>query len=135
MGIGDDMKSLVIGGSSLDTLIRVGEIQEMKKDMTLWADHVTQTVGSTGAGKALCLATLGSEVNFITALGIDQEAEKIRTYFEGENIHLHPVLTDKTSTHTNIMHSEGHRITVFTQEGSTNPQLHGGSTYASVVPL
>lgn len=121
---GDNMKSLVIGGSSVDTLIHVPEIKSIADDMSLWATHVSTNIGGTGAGKALCLDVLGSEVTFITDLGNDDNRSVIKSFFNNTEVTLLPVETNQTTAHTNIMHSQGKRISVFTAAGTDIPPIH-----------
>lgn len=108
------MKALVIGGSSWDTLIHVDELGIIKDDMSLWANSVVETVGGTGAGKALCLDALGEEVILVTDIGKDVAGNKIMSYFERTKIKVIPLLVDTSTTHTNIMHSMGKRLSIFT---------------------
>ena len=117
------MKALVIGGSSWDTLIHVGELKEIPDDLMLWADNVVETVGGTGAGKALCLDALGNEVTFITDIGNDEIGSKIMNYFANKNLKFLRVETDYSTAHTNIMHSGGNRISIFTSTPTVQPKI------------
>lgn len=117
------MKALVIGGSSWDTLIHVDEISSIEDDMSLWAKSVIKTVGGTGAGKALCLDSLGDEVTFITNVGRDENGLKIIDFFRETSVNLVCLEVDKSTSHTNLMHSKGKRISVFTAVPSFNPKI------------
>lgn len=117
------MKSLVIGGCSVDTLIHVPEINSIADDMSLWATNVSTNIGGTGAGKALALDVLGSEVTFITDLGNDEYRPIIESFFSTTSIQVLPVETDKCTAHTNIMHSQGKRISIFTSVGTKRPPI------------
>lgn len=108
------MKILVLGGCSWDTLIHVGEIHSLEDDMSLWADNVVETVGGTGAGKALCLDALGHDVTLVTKIGEDELGNKIKSYFDETGIKVINLSSKKSTAHTNLMHSKGKRITVFT---------------------
>ncbi len=121
--VGDNMKSLVIGGSSIDTLIHVDELKHIKDDMSLFANDVVESIGGTGAGKSLCLDALGSKVTLITGLGKDTYGDKIIEYFDTTNIRFLPIETDKTTTHTNIMHDKGKRLSIFTSMPKKNPEI------------
>lgn len=118
------MKALVIGGSSWDTLIHVPEIKEIKDDMSLWANRVVETVGGTGAGKALALSSLGVEVTLITDLGKDKYREKILDFLTNNNINVIKLETDKSTAHTNLMHSKEKRISVFTSYPEIDPPFY-----------
>jgi sugar/nucleoside kinase (ribokinase family) len=117
------MNALVIGGSSWDTLIHVHELNEIRDDMMLWADHVIETVGGTGAGKALCLDALDNNVTLITTVGDDSYSSKIMEYFKNTKIKVYPLKTDKSSAHTNIMHSEGKRLSIYTSSPTNKPPV------------
>lgn len=123
MNSGDNMKTLVIGGSAWDTLIHVDEINSIEDDMSLWANNVVETVGGTGAGKALCLDSLGENVTFLNDLADDEIGDKIKSFFSNTTVHLIPLKTDKSTAHTNLMHSKGKRISVFTSTPTTNPKI------------
>lgn len=116
------MKALVIGYSAWDTLIHVDEINELKDDMFLWSNKIIETVGSTGAGKALALDVLGVDVTLITNIGDDENGKKISNFFERTNIKIVNVPVDKSESHTNIMHGDGRRISIVTG----NPTSVGG---------
>lgn len=107
-------KMLVIGVSSYDTLIHVHEINEIKEDMSLWAKKVIYAVGGTGAGKALALNQLGIKSKLITELGNDDEKVHILNEFEKHKIDYKILKADQTTKHTNIMHSNGKRLSIFT---------------------
>jgi sugar/nucleoside kinase (ribokinase family) len=124
IGLGDNMKSLVIGTSSIDTLIHVGDINQIQEDMSLWADYVATTIGSTGAGKAFALDVLGTDITLITDLGNDSFKDVILDFFATTSIHLKVLQTDKSTAHTNIMHSNGKRISIFTSMPTTIPSIH-----------
>ena len=120
------MNVLVIGSCGWDTLIHVDEIKELHDDISLWAKNVIETVGGTGAGKALALDVLGANVTLVTDLADDDAGKKIRDFFSKTNINLIPLKTDKTVTHTNLMHGYGNRITVFTNFHSKEPDYYDG---------
>lgn len=121
---GDIMKSLVLGTSSVDTLIYVEDIHQITDDMSLWANNVTTSIGATGAGKALALDVLGSEVTLLTDIGDDQYKNEILTFYDTTSICLHALPTDKSTAHTNIMHSKGKRISIFTSTPTLIPPIH-----------
>lgn len=118
------MKSLVLGTSSVDTLIHVGDINQITDDMSLWADNVITSIGSTGAGKAFSLDVLGSNVTLLTDLGEDQYKEDIIRFYNTTSIDLYVLPTDKSTAHTNIMHSGGKRISIFTSAPTVIPPVH-----------
>ena len=109
------MRYLVLGTSAYDTLLHVStELNDISDDMYLWADSTVQTIGSTGAGKALALDALGADVDLITDIAKDAAGNWIRTFFSDTNVGLHVVDVDKTTQHTNIMHGADKRISIVT---------------------
>ena len=76
----------------------------------------------TGAGKALCLDALGSDVTFITDVANDENGAKILRYFDETTVNLIQVEVDKSTAHTNLMHSKGKRISVFTSVPTMEPK-------------
>lgn len=112
------MKALVLGYSAWDTLIQVDEIKKLHDDMHLWANQVIESVGSTGAGKALALDVLGVDVTLITNIADDIAGRKIDDFYKNTSINVIKAPTDSSVSHTNIMHGKGKRISVVT--GNSN---------------
>ena len=115
------MKALVIGGVSLDTIIHIDQLNEIRDDMSIWANNIFKSIGGTGAGKALALSTLGIETCLITILGNDEPNIEIREYFANKKLKFKAFRADETTTHTNIMHSNGKRLSIFTTFPKENP--------------
>lgn len=122
--MGDSMKYVNIGGCSIDTLIHVHSLPEITDDVTLFAEKVFTSVGGTGAGKALALAYLGVNPDFITAIGPDKYGEELTEFFTQKNLSFYPSLSDVSTAHTNIMHDNGKRISIFTSHIQTFPPIH-----------
>lgn len=118
------MNYLNIGGCSVDTIIHVHSLPEITEDVTLFAERVFTSIGGTGAGKALSLAYLGVEQMFITAIGSDDNGHQLRRFFEQQNLDFYPTTSDVSTAHTNIMHGNGNRLTVFTSHIQTPPPVH-----------
>jgi len=108
------MKVLVIGVSSYDTIIEIDHFPPKSKDFTIWPKSIHYSVGGTGAGKALALSTLGVSTTLATDLGDDAYKDKILEYLESSKIKIIRLKADVSTTHTNIMHSKGKRISIFT---------------------
>lgn len=108
------MKALVIGGVSLDTIIHIDNLDEIGEDKNLWADNFFESVGGTGAGKALALNSLGVETFLITTLGKDEANKKIKAFLDKNRLKYKALSVDETLTHTNIMHSNGKRLSIST---------------------
>jgi len=110
----DGKQVLVVGGTSLDTIVQLPAAME-KGPQTIWAKDCYQAVGGTGAGKALNLAQLGFDVSLHTLVGNDLDAEFVLSELEHPRIEL---LVDRveqaTERHVNLMDPHGHRISIFT---------------------
>ncbi|MDY0318103.1 MAG: carbohydrate kinase family protein [Candidatus Izemoplasmatales bacterium] len=111
---GKSMKILVIGVSSYDTLIYVDNLPTQKEDAALWAKKVAYSIGGTGAGKALALSVLGAKTSLATDIGNDEVRDKILAFLKKEKIDLTILKADRSTTHTNIMHGNGKRLSFFT---------------------
>lgn len=108
------MKLLVIGVSSYDTIIDVEHLPKMNKDLTIWPKNVHYSIGGTGAGKALALSTLPVSTTLATDLGDDEYKDKILDYLDKSKLNIIRLKADVSTTHTNIMHDNGKRISIFT---------------------
>jgi sugar/nucleoside kinase (ribokinase family) len=109
------MKALVIGVSSYDTIIQVDNLpKNILSDMSVWAKNVHHTLGGTGAGKALTLDCLGLKTKLVTDLGPDEYKDKVLDFYKQTNIDVSVLKSDQTTTHTNIMHDEDKRLSIFT---------------------
>ena len=121
------MKMLVIGTSSWDRIMQVPDINEVYDDMSLWAEQYHETVGSTGAGKALCLDALGADVTLLTNIADDEFGDHIKAFYAKTSINVIPLKVDKSYAHTNLMHSKGKRITVTTHMHTEEPEFYEGA--------
>lgn len=111
--LGDLMNILVIGSSSYDHIIHVDKIDFDKDDSMFFSNNSYYSVGSTGAGKALCLDALSKSVKFITDIANDEYGEKIRSVFDERHLDYISLNTKNTTTHTNLMTGEK-RVSIFT---------------------
>lgn len=118
------MKVLVIGSCAWDTIYEVGNIKEFTEDNSLWANSAHQTVGSTGAGKALCLDALGVDVTLVTSLGNDQYGQNIKEYFKETTVSILNLPVDVSIAHTNIMYNKGNRISLTTSFPTIEPHYN-----------
>jgi sugar/nucleoside kinase (ribokinase family) len=118
----DDLRVVVIGGASWNTMIRVERFPEPKSgsvDPLDWHD----AVGSSGAGKALNLARLGVSATLTAALGDDEEGRRVAAFLTEAGIEL--ILAsnpDGTARHVNLMDDAGRRLS-FLLERRTEPQI------------
>jgi len=110
------MNALVIGGSSWDTLIHIDKFPVINGDNSVFAKNIFDSVGGTGAGKALALDSLGAKTTLITNLGNDVYGDNIKRVFSTTSINLVIVNSEHTDTHTNIMYNKGDRLSIFTRK-------------------
>lgn len=132
------LNALVIGVSSYDTLIYLNDFPKLKDDMAVFPEKVYKTVGGTGAGKAMALSILGAQTTLVTDLGDDSYKVNILRHLFHYPIKVIPLKADKTTTHTNIMHHQGKRMSIFTQVGnhiSYNPQVEDMIKKADLIYL
>ncbi|MBD1387890.1 carbohydrate kinase family protein [Neiella sp. HB171785] len=113
----------VAGGVSWDAIIDLDDLPK-PQPAALFARHYHETVGGTGAGKALNLERLGFNVLLHVVLGQDDWGDKIQQRFRRTSVQL---LTDidprGTERHTNIMDPDGRRISIYTHAASEWPGI------------
>jgi sugar/nucleoside kinase (ribokinase family) len=108
----------MLGGVSWNTMVYIDEFPPPRPG-TVFAHRSYETVGSSGAGKALNMRNLGAAVTLWGLLGEDESASKIREFFGSRGIAL---ITDTdpagTVRHINLMDGAGERISIFANPGS-----------------
>jgi sugar/nucleoside kinase (ribokinase family) len=110
-----DAHVLIIGGTSIDTIIQLHSPLELGPQTT-WAKESYHAIGGTGAGKALNLAHLGVNVTLHTWLGTDHQANQVVEGLAHRNIELLIEISQlPTEQHTNLMTPNGERISIYTQ--------------------
>lgn len=70
---------LILGGVSFDTIVYLDSFPQARPQ-TVFSRRFHETVGSTGAGKALNLCKLGMSVTLHGLIGADFYGEQVRTY-------------------------------------------------------
>lgn len=88
---------------------------------TVFARGSHQTIGSSGAGKALNLARLGFDTTLWALVGDDEPGARIRLRLTKEGI----TFLDQpdplgTTRHVNLMDASGERISIFANPGSSD---------------
>ncbi len=86
---------------------------------TLFANKTIDAVGSSGAGKAMNLASLGWDVTFWTPVGEDDAGD--RAVAEVESLGVQVVRFPDpagTAEHVNLMDASGERISIFARSSS-----------------
>jgi sugar/nucleoside kinase (ribokinase family) len=118
-----DLNALVLGGVAWNTMVYVDEFPPPVAD-TVFANGMVETVGSSGAGKALNLTHLGADVTLWALVGDDEAGLKIRDFMEGRGVHL-LTTTDAAGTmrHINLMNRHGERISIWASSGSFEQEV------------
>jgi sugar/nucleoside kinase (ribokinase family) len=115
------MNILVIGGVSFDTIVHLNRLPNGESQTMFGSDY--QTIGSTGAGKALNLTKLGVNTTLHATLADDDYGNKIRKYLQNRGVQAVYDTDAFTERHVNLMDSEGKRISIFTASTTANPNI------------
>jgi sugar/nucleoside kinase (ribokinase family) len=116
-------KVLVVGGATFDALIHLSVLPG-PLPQTIHSCGFHETVGSTGAGKALNLSRLGLETTLHALIGADDYGERIRAALQVPNLHFrYDIDPQGTERHINLMDGAGRRISIFATRSSEEPRL------------
>jgi len=116
-------KVFVTGGASYNSVITLDEFPKAIPQ-TIHHCEFDETIGNTGAGKALTLSTIGFEVLFHSLLGDDSFGEKVKAQLQVPNLNfISDIDPQGTERHLNIMNSKGERISIFMNPSSDNPEI------------
>ncbi|MBL0200758.1 MAG: carbohydrate kinase family protein [Chitinophagaceae bacterium] len=111
-------KIFIIGGTTFDHIVYLPELPG-NKALTLHKASFQETIGSTGAGKAINLTKLGVKNTLYSVLGDDYYGKQIEQNLHENKIDffidIDPVGTER---HINIMDDEGKRISMFITQSS-----------------
>ena len=114
---GAQLKALILGGVAWNTMVYRDELPSGAPG-TIFVDKAIDTVGSSGAGKAMNLANLGVEATLWGAVGNDMYAEWIREVLNRHGVEFIEQITERgTERHVNFMDSAGDRLSVFVNPG------------------
>jgi len=114
---------LVLGGASYNTSVYLYKFPE-PRPQTVFGHGYHETIGSSGAGKALNLNKLGLDVTFHGVIADDEWGRKIRDYLFQEGVNfIYDLDPQGTKRHINLMDSNGGRISIFIAHGSFEPQV------------
>jgi sugar/nucleoside kinase (ribokinase family) len=110
---------VVFGGASWNTMIRVDAFPE-PGPATVFPPGWHETVGSSGAGKAMNLGRLGVQVTLRCLLGDDEAGARVRVALEAAGVTVSAV-TDPTGTarHVNLMDPNGRRLSFLLHTGDS----------------
>ncbi|WP_079508913.1 carbohydrate kinase family protein [Mesobacillus jeotgali] len=117
-------KVLVIGGTTFDTVIHLEKLPN-PEPQTIHYAAFTETLGSTGAGKALNLSKLKVPTTLHSIIGNDEYGAKIRKKLdENEVDFVYDHDPKGTERHVNLMSEEGERISIFLTQSSADLHLN-----------
>jgi sugar/nucleoside kinase (ribokinase family) len=112
---------LVVGGVSWDTIIALDRFPE-PRPQTLFARGARETLGSTGAGKALNLRRLGFDVTLHAMVGDDEPGRRIEQRLSAAGVHFIGERDPQgTERHLNLMAGDGGRISIYVAPASFDP--------------
>lgn len=108
---------VAFGAASWNTMIRVDAFPEPLPG-GIFPSGWHETVGSSGAGKALNLAAAGIDVTLVALLGDDEPGQRIRTALERGGVRLHAIPdTTGSAHHVNLMDPHGRRLSFMLHTG------------------
>lgn len=116
-------RALVVGGVAFNTMIQLEQFPE-PRSQTIFSRGYHETLGETGAGKALNLRKLGFAVSLHGLVGDDLYGRRIEERLQQEDIHFLRDLDPRgTERHVNLMNAEGGRISIYMAYATFEPQL------------
>lgn len=117
-------RALILGGVAWNTMVYVDRFPA-PEPQTVFPMGYHETLGSSGAGKALNLAYLGAEVRLWAMLGDDEPGRRARAYLARTPVTLETA-NDPTGTtrHINLMDRAGDRISIFANGGADDLSVH-----------
>ena len=123
---------VVFGAASWNTMIRVEAFPEPAPG-SIFPPGWHETVGSSGAGKALNLAAAGVDVTLHTLLGDDEPGRRIRAALEGGGVTVEAI-DDPTGSarHVNLMDPLGRRMSFLLHTGDPSLRYEAARVEALV---
>jgi len=124
-------KVFIAGGVSIDSIIYLPEFPA-PIPQTIHECRFSETIGSTGSGKALNLCRLGFDVHLHAMIGNDDFGRTAIEMLKHPNISFrYDISAGGTERHTNLMNAKGERISIFTQNIAENPEIN----YRQFIPF
>jgi acarbose 7IV-phosphotransferase len=112
------IRALVIGGVAWNTMVYLDELP-LPRPGTIFARGSHETVGSSGAGKALNLSVLGADVTLWALVGDDEWGDRIRGVMADAGVALlRSPDPAGTMRHVNMMDAGGDRLSIFANSGT-----------------
>ena len=116
-------KITIIGCVSVNAIIYLDEFPQ-PIPQTIHQCRYKEGIGSTGSGKALNLCRLGFDTRIHAVIGDDHFGEVAKQALQHPNIQFEYDLNSKgTERHTNILTSQGQRISIFTNTIEDEPDI------------
>ncbi len=116
-------KIFIAGGASFDSIITLPDFPG-KVPQTIHQCEFKETTGSTGTGKALNLCKLNFEVTLHAMIGDDIWGNQIIESLNQPDLNfIYDYDKNGTERHTNIMNSDGERISIFTNTLTIAPDI------------
>lgn len=115
---------LIIGGTTYDSVIHLDKLPD-PVPQTIHYAAFTETLGSTGAGKALNLSKLKIPATLHSIIGNDEYGAKIRKKLEESCVDfVYDHDPRGTERHVNLMSPQGERISIFVTQSSSDLHLN-----------
>lgn len=112
------LKALILGGVAWNTMVYVDAFPG-PRPQTVFARALNETVGSSGAGKAMNLRSLGADATLWALVGDDDPGRQIRREMDRRGISFVGVTDPEgTTRHVNLMDNHGERISIIGVAGS-----------------
>ncbi|WP_088043148.1 carbohydrate kinase family protein [Bacillus sp. EAC] len=116
-------KVLVLGGTTFDSIITLEKLPEPTPQTIHYAPF-HETLGSTGAGKAINLRKLNVPSVLHSIIGDDLYGKNIIQSLQQEDVTFIYDIDEKgTERHVNLMDTDGKRISIFVTQSSDKPDL------------
>ncbi|MDT0344143.1 carbohydrate kinase family protein [Streptomyces litchfieldiae] len=104
---------LVIGGSGMDTIVRVERLEVPDRDL-LHVEPIRDYVAHSGTGYALGFHALGLRTTFLDFLGEDAQGQVIRARFRGAGLDFDTLPAPSgTPRSVNLVDAEGRRFSFY----------------------
>jgi sugar/nucleoside kinase (ribokinase family) len=123
---------VAFGAASWNTMIRVDAFP-VPEPASIFPPDWHETIGSSGAGKAMNLARLGVDVTLHALVGDDAPGERIRAGLAAAGVRLDAVADPTGSArHVNLMDPAGRRISFLLHTGNPAARFDGDDVEALV---
>ena len=112
------MRALILGGVAWNTMVYVDAFPD-PQPQTVFARGSNETVGSSGAGKAMNLRSLGADATLWALVGNDEEGRRVRREMDRRGVAFIGMTDPEgTTRHVNLMDDAGERISLIARSGS-----------------